>query len=490
MNGLKYKGILYFITVVILITLGIQVYWNYQNYQTGKQELINDVQVSLDNSVEMYYANLAKNESFEKWTQGLRFTSSTNADSIFTYDSLKVSSKIGVPFDRVSNGLLLKSENRSDSGSFQITIIDSIRSKNLRYRSKEMLDSIPTAIRNLSSKIIISFTEDTLSLSRMDSLINAELLRKNITIDYGLTAIGFHKDSTQLRPELIGEATLSTSATSPYSFHTNTVTIHFGNIVYAVMKKNLIGVFLSFVLVAGVVLCLMYLLKIIQKQKQLAEVKNDLINNITHEFKTPIATIGVAMEAIEDFNETDDRDKNLRYARISREQVDKLNNMVEKLLETATLDSEKLQLNLEPQNLPELLQRLISRVALGTAKQIAFTTSEETITKRVDVFHFENAINNVLDNAIKYGGDKIDVILEKGNQSISLKICDNGRSLNEKHKKLIFEKFYRVPKGNTHDVKGFGIGLYYTKKIVEKHQGTIDLHLNDTTIFEIRIPHD
>jgi two-component system phosphate regulon sensor histidine kinase PhoR len=107
----------------------------------------------------------------------------------------------------------------------------------------------------------------------------------------------------------------------------------------------------------------------------------------------------------------------------------------------------------------------------------------------VDVFHFENAINNIIDNAFKYGGNHIEVVLKSKSSQIEIEISDDGTSLLKANKERIFEKFYRVPKGNTHDVKGFGIGLYYTKKIIEKHNCTIKLDLDkNKTTFKIALP--
>ena len=114
---------------------------------------------------------------------------------------------------------------------------------------------------------------------------------------------------------------------------------------------------------------------------------------------------------------------------------------------------------------------------------------EKEIIINADAFHFDNAINNILDNAVKYGGDKINITLEQSATEVNISILDNGTSLSAANKSKIFEKFYRVPKGNTHDVKGFGIGLYYSKKIIEKHKGKLDLDLKkDSTIFKISIP--
>jgi two-component system phosphate regulon sensor histidine kinase PhoR len=341
----------------------------------------------------------------------------------------------------------------------------------------------------LTSKIVLSFQEDSLSLKKIDSLLANELQRKNIAIDYGLTYTNPINKKKELRSDIIKVSKLETSSKSPYFMDKSSLKIHFSNITQTILKKNIFGIFLSFLLVAAVIGCLLYLLGIIKHQKQLAEVKNDLISNITHEFKTPIATIGAAMEGIQTFNTSNDIGKNLRYAKISSEQVEKLNGMVEKLLETATLDSEKLPLNFEEVNLVELLRKASFKEAFASEnKTITFETSLDEINYAIDIFHFENAINNIIDNAIKYGGEKITVGIQKRTNEIEILISDSGSELSEEHKKHIFEKFYRVPKGNTHDVKGFGIGLYYSKKIIEKHKGTITLEQNHLTSFKISLP--
>lgn len=489
MNSLKYKGILYFIAAVILATLCIQGYWNYKNYLAGKQQLINDVQTSLDNAVDGYYTNLAKHQSFNLWTDSIGFRSQhVYEKGIIFSDSAKSDKRFDIQLKTLPKKASVLHSVKTDSGNVSITIIDSL-SQRTKTPLRIHLDSVEDPIESLSSKILVSFREDKFSLSRIDSLLAIELNRKNIDIDYGLSYEGIMGLTEKLRPEAIERARLSTTSMSPYSIYDNVLTIHFSNITFTILKKNMLGILLSFLLVGSVVICLLYLLNIIKQQKQLAEVKNDLINNITHEFKTPIATIGVAMEAIQGFNASGDLEKNLRYAKISQEQVEKLNGMVEKLLETATLDSESLSLNFETQDLVELLQKASIRESLENSdKIITFNAPDSSIFYNIDVFHFENAINNIIDNAIKYGGDRISVSVQKDSKDVFIEISDNGTELNEQHKKQIFEKFYRVPKGNTHDVKGFGIGLYYAKKIIEKHNGTITLELNELTTFKIRLP--
>lgn len=497
MNRFKYKWILYFISIVILATLCIQGYWNYKNYQLGKQQLINDVQTSIDNAVDQYFTQLATKESFHFQRDSLELNVSHNNVSNSSRDSVQIIignsnrnfSTKSIVREELLKGFNLEKAYPRDTIKSVIIIQDSLGNEVRKDSMNAYYEKISEPIEWLSSKIIVSLSEDKLSLSKIDSLFEIELGRKNISINYGLRYSNPFFESEEVRAELIETSELQTVSRSPFFIDRSNLTVHFGNVILAVLKKNIVGMLLSLLLVASVIGCLLYLLSIIKHQKQLAEVKNDLISNITHEFKTPIATIGAAMEGIQVFNTENDPAKNLRYAKISSEQVEKLNGMVEKLLETATLDSEDLSLQFESVNLVELLRKAATKEAFASQnKVIQFEASEEELNTKVDLFHFENAINNCIDNAIKYGGDEITVSITKNKSFIEIAISDTGKSLSEAHKKQVFEKFYRVPKGNTHDVKGFGIGLYYSKKIIEKHQGTIRLETNGHTCFKINLP--
>lgn len=176
---------------------------------------------------------------------------------------------------------------------------------------------------------------------------------------------------------------------------------------------------------------------------------------------------------------------------MSSVQLKKLHQMVEKLLETATLDSEKLILKKESIDLVDLISRIAKKHEILTDKNIHFRCNIESKIQSVDVFHIENAISNLVDNAIKYGGDNIELNINAVLNNTIISVADDGKGIEKNQQERIFDKFYRVPKGNRHDVKGFGIGLYYTKKIVEKHGGTIGLtSQTGNTVFNINIPHE
>ena len=490
MNPLKYKRIIYFIGLVILITLCIQVYWNFKNYQTGKAQLVRDVQTALDQAVDQYYVDLAKGSPLTLYADSLQFTTQPKTIKRFvSQDSIHVFDPHRLMDDSSSTNLTILRSETGDSSEISFSFYDESHNLNIEQDLISILDSLENPVKELSSRIIVSISEDTLSLGRIDSLFSEELKRKNIDIAYGLVQEGLNDHQHSIRPEVVEKAQLDVTTQSPYFFFNKSLTAYFSNVTLAVLKQNLGGILLSFILVIGVILCLLYLLRIINEQKQLAAVKNDLISNITHEFKTPIATIGIALEAMQNYTEEGDTDKYKRYAQISTQQVNKLNLMVEKLLETATLDSNQLELNKETVDLAELLQKITLKELFATSeKKIIFNAEPEHIPYKVDAFHFENAVNNIVDNAIKYGGDHIAVSIEQLKDRVRIQIEDSGTGLEESHKKQLFEKFYRVPKGNTHDVKGFGIGLYYTQTIIEKHGGTIDLQVRPNTNFTIDLP--
>jgi signal transduction histidine kinase len=242
----------------------------------------------------------------------------------------------------------------------------------------------------------------------------------------------------------------------------------------------------------AVISSLFYLLKIIKQQKALASIKNDLISNITHEFKTPIATVSAAIEALENFNVLEDKTKTQKYLSMSSVQLKKLHQMVEKLLETATLDSEQLILKKETIDIVETIEKLVIKYQfLHSKKEIHFSSNLKPIYLKVDHFHFDNVISNLIDNAVKYGGNIIEITINSVLNTTEISVADDGNGIDKNQQEKVFDKFYRVPKGNTHDVKGFGIGLYYSKKIIEKHEGTLQLSaVKNSTLFKINLPNE
>jgi signal transduction histidine kinase len=334
--------------------------------------------------------------------------------------------------------------------------------------------------------MVLSIQEGKMNLKSMDSLMSSNLEKQGLDVTYELNIV-----ETDRKNVLIGEIDKNViRANSELIQKGDALLLTYSGLSPTIYRLNLTGIILSALLIAAVVLCLFYLLQIIRNQKALAEMKNDLVANITHEFKTPIATASAALEGVQRFTNTGDLDKTDRYLNMGRDQLVKLNDMVERILETASLDSNELMLQKSSVEVSELIEMVLNKHQNQTSKNICFNHGTHKITIIADAFHLENAINNLIDNAIKYGGNQIEVVLNSTLDSITIIVTDNGNGLSNKDVKLIFDRFYRVGKGNRHDVKGFGIGLFYTKSIIEKHKGTITATAQPQTIFKITLPHE
>ncbi len=514
----NYKWILYSITLVILGTIGIQVYWNYKNYESNKQEYIQDIQRMLDESIEEYYAELAKdqstfqttihdtsaintldfiNHSLDSLTFHI-FNPHQNPDHHFPKSNIKttldsLTHKLGLQERYFSNDtqqvMIIKEEYSNDI--FPDSLSDYL--KNMTNGDQGYIDiSIEDNFKLLTSKIVISLADDSLNVLDVNGILKDKLEKEDMIFDFQLYYKNACEDIILEHGSSIKNYPLHVYSKSVYLPEDNQIKLSFSNIEFPILKRIYLGILISTILILAVISCLFYLLKVIQKQKQISEIKNDFISNITHEFKTPIATISVALESIRNFNASKHPERSETYLDMSKEQLDKLNMMVEKLLETATLDSNNIDLFKEDINIVERIKNVISHHQIqGDHKSITLNTNRDAFTLSVDVLHFENVINNLLDNAIKYGGDTIIIDVNVLGGLLEICVKDSGKTLSKADTQHLFEKFYRQPTGNTHDVKGFGIGLYYSKKIIEKHKGQLTLNFNSNyTIFKISIPYE
>jgi len=231
------------------------------------------------------------------------------------------------------------------------------------------------------------------------------------------------------------------------------------------------------------------------KQKKLSEMKNDFINNMTHEFKTPISTISLAIDSITHPKIIKDEQQINHFAAIIRKENLRMNKQVESVLTTALGEKNELEFDLSKIELNVAMEKIPSRMKLQLEAHNAtlnLNLTSEKLVLLADEMHLQNAICNLIDNAIKYNKNNpiitIDTYLING--FCEIKITDNGIGMSSETQKKVFEKFYRVEKGNIHTTKGFGIGLSYVKTIVEAHKGSIALksNLNKGTIITINIP--
>jgi two-component system phosphate regulon sensor histidine kinase PhoR len=216
------------------------------------------------------------------------------------------------------------------------------------------------------------------------------------------------------------------------------------------------------------------------RQKKMSEIKNDFINNMTHEFKTPIATISLAVDALRNDKVRSDQQKMTYFSDIIKEENQRMNRQVETILKSALMDRQEIQLNLKPLNAHEGIQDVVDNFMLRLQEKgggIELYLNAENDLIEADEVHFSNLINNLMDNAVKYSKEnvapKICIFTSSTPKKFIIRIDDNGIGMSRETLKRIFEKFYRAHTGNVHNVKGFGLGLSYVEDIVEAHGGII-----------------
>jgi two-component system phosphate regulon sensor histidine kinase PhoR len=230
-------------------------------------------------------------------------------------------------------------------------------------------------------------------------------------------------------------------------------------------------------------------------QKKLSEIKNDFINNMTHEFKTPLATISLAVDALRNEKVAQDRQKSAYFSAIIKEENKRMNKQVEAILQAALLDRQELQLNLQPVHVHEIIQDVTDNFKLQLEEKNGradLQLNAKNDLLEVDEVHFSNLISNLVDNAIKYSNDNliIKIITHNTRKNLIIRMEDNGIGMSKETQRRIFEKFYRAHTGNLHNVKGFGLGLSYVKTIVDAHFGKIKVEstVGKGTSFTMEFP--
>ena len=240
-----------------------------------------------------------------------------------------------------------------------------------------------------------------------------------------------------------------------------------------------------------VILFFTYAVFVILKQRRLSDVQTDFINNMTHEFKTPLSTISISTDVLLQPNIVNNPERLLSYATIIQDEANRLKNQVERVLQMAKLNKQKIKINTEPYDIHLLIKDAVEKLKLliytkGGKINLELHAAESIVN--LDKLHMQNIIYNLLDNAIKYCDEDpvITISTQNVKKGIEIAVADNGIGIPVESQPMIFDKFYRVPTGNVHDVKGFGLGLNYVKIMTEAHKGTVRLKSEvgkGTTIF-------
>ena len=287
--------------------------------------------------------------------------------------------------------------------------------------------------------------------------------------------------------------------TEPLPKHTDSDFIYYFGVQFPNRSANILSN--MWIVVAFTALMLItvaffvYAMFVILRQKQLSELQRDFINNMTHEFKTPISTINISTDVFLK-NETIQNDQRLnRYAGIIKEQVLRLNTQVEKVLQLAKVEREKIELHLEHLNLADLVNSISPSIELKVNERkghLHLDLNAQNSRVEADRLHLTNILHNLVDNAVKYSKGEPDITISLRNEGrfVVLRVQDKGIGIPKEHQKRVFDKFYRVPTGNVHNVKGFGLGLFYVKSMCSGHgwKLTLDSKPGEGTGVVIKMP--
>lgn len=272
--------------------------------------------------------------------------------------------------------------------------------------------------------------------------------------------------------------------------------LYFQNLEKVVIFKMFPSIILSLIYLLVCVSAVIFLVKNIDKRKKLMEMKDDFTHNMTHEFKTPLATLYAATEALTTYNILDDKEMSKEYIGLMRNDLNRLSRMVESILNNAKLKDGKMVMEFENVNLKALVENITSdlKPQLSMKKAIiSIKDIPDSIFINVDKEHFTNVVCNLIDNSLKYGSDKPEIYIKatKDEKATHIIFSDNGIGIDSKYKNQIFSSYYRVPEGDQYKVKGYGLGLSYVKDVVSLHGGSIELIPSKNNLgatFEIILP--
>ena len=341
---------------------------------------------------------------------------------------------------------------------------------------------------------------DFINLRQIDTLLRNELKSMDIKSSYYFGVYSKYTKKIVLgefnnhEDELI-KSQYQFSLASLFKPGNYYLSVLFTNKTHILIHRMELWVFLSILFLIILIISFIFVILTILRQKKVSEIKSNFINNMTHEFKTPIATTSLAAEMIQREEVITNPIKIRKYASIILDENNRLQNQVEQILQVAILESSNQQFKIRKINVNELIEDAATSFELIINKRnIKFELTNDAPNPYImgDKIHMLNLLYNLIDNAIKYtlNNPKISVCTWNENNSIVISVKDNGIGISKEHQQNIFKNLYRVPTGDIHEVRGFGLGLYYVKTIINEFNGTIEItsELGKGSVFEALIP--
>ena len=410
--------------------------------------------------------------------------------------SLSLFGLIFLQFYWIQNAILVQ------NGKFNVDVENALNNikSGLKTRVALMLGYNPASIdwstESPATKKILWSTISKIPTKDIDSLVSRELKMNSIHLPYEFGIV--HEGDLLNNTDNFEENLLSKSYQVVLSYDSDFSFFLFIDVPSnVIIRKTFWLIAISIIFTIIIILAFIITVRTIYKQKYLSEIKSDFINNMTHEFKTPLATISLAVDAL-GYEKVYSKPEQIRYyTRILKEENDRMYKQVEKILTTAKIDSNAMELSIQDVDIHQIIEKAAQSAQMiieGQGGGVYLKLNANQYVVKGDEVHLTNIINNLIDNAIKYSKTPCNINISTKNnmknKSICIRVADNGIGMSKESLKHVFEKFYRVPTGNLHNVKGFGLGLSYVKAIVEAHSGiiTVESSLGKGSTFKIDLP--
>lgn len=518
-------------SLALLGLVAIQIYWVNNAVTLGEQRFEQSVNEALNNVV----ARLEKQSAAAKITQKFNFrkqgiiTASmkgiTSKPKELVCDSMKdnknciirnnnVNVKIVEEYSTDSNGVLIKKmrqkEYSSDTslGNFH----NRLKSDGPTFFQQYETESNQNWISHKNAMVNDIFDElvsvnvyngfnQKIDTVLLDSILKFELLQKGVSANYvfGVTLskiIPYDSIDISERGKKIYDSPYKVNLSPDNIFiKPQFLSVYFPNQQRYLLSSmwGLLLVSLAFML--ALIFSFYYTISTIFQQKKLSEIKNDFISNMTHEFKTPISTISLAVEVLNDKSVEKSPERVNNYVKMIGDENKRLSLLVENILQTAILDKGEFKLKLQNIDIHTLIEQTFTNIKLQVDNKEGEITSQLNATKAIvnaDRVHITNILFNLIDNALKYSKENPNIVVSTRNddEGIFISVKDNGIGISKENQKRIFDTMYRVPTGNIHNVKGYGLGLSYVKAVVEKHGGSIKVEseLGKGSVFTLYLP--
>jgi two-component system phosphate regulon sensor histidine kinase PhoR len=505
-----------FVGLILLALIGVQIYWisntirvTEKHFDQDVVDAMNDVVYRIEKSTTA--AKLTQKFNFRKqavrWLStndttpgGNHISKDTQRDRngiVITRNNnynVKIFEELTTDSDGVVTGKMSNSYFAHDTmpkGDFGVGVkfqgknadsIDKKMQQFLTHRSDVMNDIFDELV---SVNVYHDFNPH-LDTAQIDSIVTIALHDKNIHIPFKFAILNSGADTVIIASKPGINPRFLQSAYKVNIFPKNVfIPPRFLSLVFPTKTSySLNGVQItllsSIILIVIIIGAFYFTISTIIKQKKLSEIKSDFINNMTHEFKTPISTISLAGEVLSDKTIDKTPESVEKYLKIIKDENKRLAGLVENVLQAAVLDKGKLKFKIQECDIHQIITDVIQSLTLQIQNKGGIITTElkaQRYSLFADRMHLGNIIYNLIDNALKYSKEtpQIKVSTESDNNGITVSVQDNGIGIKKEDQKKIFETFYRVPTGNIHNVKGFGLGLSYVKAVVEKHGGHVEV---------------